>query len=665
MAESALTSAVAIKEANVIAHELEKRVAYQLTILDGAPHVAPAVSAVEGITGLADMDDGSDAGFDGPRPCVAVKVLDRHHGAVYLWSLEKLTTRLVALRNLYSYIDKPQMAQHLDWDEPFFSSPAPQYSHLGTALVSLAPLARPTQTIDTATVYSRHTGQAIATCRIMIKPTAVVPPSPSPSLSSSATDVNSGLPDGARLSFEITVDRVRGLDAADVSSVHCQIRLSSFVGKAAGPDEVVPSSPFDVDDDGETSLRLHRKLAVSVTPVARRHLIEELAAVDFFGRVKPSYIDRLERWDVDREARATATAQAAAEDVPAGRRNEIEFVQELRHDVSASIQICELAATGKYQPVPLIANTPLDPGAFFLRQGLQRRIVLKLMHGSGRTWTWSRIGNVQLGDVRLLDSRGLVHGSPSREPSTLKPVDKVRPTFDADGTATLDFVAPWDSSTHDSPFLNRPTAASSRALLRLSWDVDLPHCAPVVFELDIGVSVQSRDARGPGGLFGGFFSTTRTLERANALFNVVVTPAMAKTSNDLWRRDTSKVRVRGEEALVAKGWRPRGISLIEDHEALVRKERMAAEVAATKALLAEIPISRLASASAGEDEEEKLQSAVALWAKRFGPSGQARCLALLRVNGDTDIESRSRSFSSPHYRWQLCRAATVQIVSSS
>ena len=175
--------------------------------------------------------------------------------------------------------------------------------------------------------------------------------------------------------------------------------------------------------------------------------------------------------------RATATTSEA----DSARISEVEFEREASHDVIASVQICELAASGEYLPVPLVANTPLDPGAFFLRQGLQRRLVLSLTHGSGQAWRWTRIQNVQLGQVRLLDSKGLVHASPSRESIDLRPMRRQPADFETDGSAKLGFTASWDSSAHDSLFLDRPTQAQTRALLKLSWTVDMPQASPVTF----------------------------------------------------------------------------------------------------------------------------------------------------------------------------------------
>ncbi|CAJ0838054.1 16829_t:CDS:2, partial [Entrophospora sp. SA101] len=79
------------------------------------------------------------------------------------------------------------------------------------------------------------------------------------------------------------------------------------------------------------------------------------------------------------------------------RRSDEELVAEEKHDLVAWVQVCELAPTGEYVPVQVLSQNTLDPGAFFLRQGLQRRIILTLTHNSGRQFPWSKIPKMEIG----------------------------------------------------------------------------------------------------------------------------------------------------------------------------------------------------------------------------------------------------------------------------
>lgn len=120
------------------------------------------------------------------------------------------------------------------------------------------------------------------------------------------------------------------------------------------------------------------------------------------------------------------------------RRSENDFVQEQVHDVSSSLQICELGSSGDYIPSTVLSQGPLDPGAFHLRQGLQRRLVISLSHTSGRSLPWTKIERVSVGSVRLLGVNGQVlesQPSPDVELRLSKKGDEA--VFHPDGTSTL------------------------------------------------------------------------------------------------------------------------------------------------------------------------------------------------------------------------------------
>ena len=110
-------------------------------------------------------------------------------------------------------------------------------------------------------------------------------------------------------------------------------------------------------------------------------------------------------------------------------RSEEENAKEEQHDVLAFVQVCELAPEGDYVPVQVLSNTVMDSGAFQLRQGLQRRIILSLSHTSGRQFQWNKVSGIQVGNVRLVDNKGRTTDSPAR---------------DADFLSTLCLVKRWN-----------------------------------------------------------------------------------------------------------------------------------------------------------------------------------------------------------------------------
>ncbi|KAM0745754.1 kinesin-like protein [Meredithblackwellia eburnea MCA 4105] len=624
MAEDALSQAVAIKEANVISRELKKNVSFQFVVVE---RNVPS-SGSESISGLGDIEDVSDAALDAAqKPCIGVKVLDRRNQAIYIWSLTKLQQRLQQMRNLYKFIGT-EYSQHFSWEDPFYESPPLPggFSFVGSAIVSLAPLSRNLPSNHTVHITSPYTADPMGTCRVSIKPVSIVMPTPSATPFGNGNTLHSSLSpfvDGATLTIDVSVDRVSGLTKAEFSSVHIQISLSSFFGPAVTDDEVMPSASVDLDSaPSRGDLRMNRTLVITLTPSIQKFLAEDYATVYFFAKAKPAHLDKIERWDEARDSSLTSKVANLAPlrggdplrtDVT--RRNETELVSEQRHDVLAGVEVRELGEEGEYVPVQVVSLNALDGGAFFLRQGLQRRFVLKLQHNSGRGWLWKRVSKVTLGNVRMLDARGRIHAATSDEVVELRPSTKFRPVFNSDGSTTLSFTAPWDSSAHDSPFLNKNTVSGNRALLRLQWEIDAEQCEePVIFGMDIAVTVSSRDARPPSKLMS-LFSSSKMSSRITNLFAVRLVPALTKKPADIWRLNTAETFVRNEEILGS--WKPRGLTLIRDFEKLVESERKAADVEATKAVLAAFDLT-LPSPSLGPTRMDRLGQVIELWQKHFG-----------------------------------------------
>lgn len=159
--------------------------------------------------------------------------------------------QLQRMRNLTTYIDRPSYTQHFSSDEPFYDSPPPEYSFIGNALISLAPLARRlVSSISTVPIFCRYTSEAIGSCRIDIKIVSVVLSAKYLNGSSASTRSSSPVPGtvlpGSKLIFFLTVDSVKGLSSHDFSGIHLQVRLSSIVGPNLSSEEVFPSSALDL-----------------------------------------------------------------------------------------------------------------------------------------------------------------------------------------------------------------------------------------------------------------------------------------------------------------------------------------------------------------------------------------------------------------------------------
>ena len=664
MAEIILTNAVAMKEANIIrsirsfnlnllnmlmliiiSKELGKEVSYNFTIASGGTLAAPS-SAVDTIAGLDEFGDVADPILtSATQPSVAVKVLDKRHNAIYAWSLDRMQQQLQRMRNLTTYIDRPSYTQHFSSDEPFFDSPPPEYSFIGNALISLATLSRRISSTSTVPIFCRYTAEAIGSCRVDIKIVNVVLSSKYLNGSSSSSRASSpapgSVPPGSKLSFFLTIDSVKGLSLHDFSGVHLQVRLSSFVGSLVAAEEVFPSMAIDMDASSLSELKFRRSFSIVTTSKVLNHLRQGYSPIEFFAALKPTYLERMERWDEMREQKQLTRTNPTSplQDPrpvthPPMRRSENDFVVEQVHDVVAWLQICELASDGSYAPVPVISQGSLDPGVFSLHQGLQRRIVLSLSSHSGQQLPWLEFTKVRIGNVRLLDAKGRVHDSTSKALATLPLLKDQIVEFKPDGSGALLSETLWDSSVHDSVLLNRVTASNQRILLQLTWAVAVEICSdPVHFSMDVAVAMQARDA-GPPSKILTFFGSNKILSKTSTLFSVRLSPPLTRSAKDLWRLDTSEKYVRGEEALGV--WKPRGISVVEDYTRLITMERRAADVQAIRVILAVSPPKPISADALVWRADDLMKKSVGLWQKQFGHRGKV-CSSFLCIFGSVSI----------------------------
>ncbi|KAF9449570.1 kinesin-like protein [Macrolepiota fuliginosa MF-IS2] len=666
MAEAILTNAVAIKEANIISKELGKRVSYNFTIASGGSLAAPT-SAVDSIAGLDQFGDVSDPILrSNTQPSVAVKVIDHKHNAIYAWSLDRLQQQLQRMRNLTTYIDRPSYTQHFSSDEPFYDCPPPEYSFIGNALISLAPLSRRLSSSATVPIFCRYTAEAIGSCRVDIKLVSAILPSKYASASSASTRASSPVPGtipaGTKLNFFLTVDSVKGLAAHDFSAVHVQVRLSSFVG-GAGVEEVFPSVAVDVERASLSELKFRRSFVIVASSKVLNHLRQGYAPVEFFAALRPTYLERMERWDELREQKpqkylASSPSTSSSLGLPVTpedgslssprpttssslgpmRRSENDFVVEQVHDVVAWLQICELGPDGSYAPVPVISHGSIDPGAFSLHQGLQRRIVINLSSNSGQQLPWQEFTRVRIGNVRLLDAKGRTHDSTSKALVTLALQKEQQLEFKPDGTGALKAEALWDSSVHDSVLLNRVTAANQRIILQLTWGVAVEICAePVQFSVDVAVAMHARDASPPSRLLT-FFGSNKILAKTSTVFSVRLSPPLTRSAKDLWRLDTSEKYVRGEETLGV--WKPRGITVVEDYERLITTERRAADVQAIRVIMATTPPRPIQVDTLVWKADDILKRSIQLWQKQFGHRGK------IILSQEPDPEDRNPTFTT-------------------
>uniref|UniRef100_A0A8D3D2I9 plus-end-directed kinesin ATPase n=1 Tax=Scophthalmus maximus TaxID=52904 RepID=A0A8D3D2I9_SCOMX len=251
-----------------------------------------------------------------------------------------------------------------------------------------------------------------------------------------------------------------------------------------------------------------------------------------------------------------------------------------KYDLLVWFEISELEPTGEYIPAVVDHSGGLPcHGTYLLHQGIQRRITVTLIHEKGSELHWK-------------DVRELVVGEQSSHRAIILLI--IEDFFVLPFRTFYRFEAVWDSSLHNSLLLNRVTPYGEKIYMTLSAYLELDHCIqPAIITKDICMVFYSRDAkisppRSLRNLFGSGYSKTPDCNRVTGIYELSLCKMSDSGSPGMQRRrrkilDTSVAYVRGEENLA--GWRPRGDSLILEHQWELEKMEQLHEVEKTRHLL--------------------------------------------------------------------------------
>ncbi|XP_026010222.1 kinesin-like protein KIF1B isoform X2 [Astatotilapia calliptera] len=274
-----------------------------------------------------------------------------------------------------------------------------------------------------------------------------------------------------------------------------------------------------------------------------------------------------------------------------------------KYDLLVWFEISELEPTGEYIPAIVDHSGGLPcHGTYLLHQGIQRRITVTLIHEKGSELHWKDVRELVVGRIR---NKAEVDDSAADAVLSLNIIsakniksshNNNRLSIDKDIDRTFyRFEAVWDSSLHNSLLLNRVTPYGEKIYMTLSAYLELDHCIqPAIITKDICTVFYSRDAkisppRSLKNLFGTGYSKTPDCNRVTGIYELSLCKMSDTGSPGMQRRrrkvlDTSVAYVRGEENLA--GWRPRGDSLILEHQWELEKMEQLQEVEKTRHLLA-------------------------------------------------------------------------------
>ncbi|XP_077588180.1 kinesin-like protein KIF1B isoform X16 [Stigmatopora nigra] len=264
-----------------------------------------------------------------------------------------------------------------------------------------------------------------------------------------------------------------------------------------------------------------------------------------------------------------------------------------KYDLLVWFEISELEPTGEYIPA-IVDHSAAMPchGTYLLHQGIQRRITVTLIHEKGSELHWKDVRELVVGRIR---SKAEVDERAADAVLSLNIISakNIKSSHNSNRTFYR-FEAVWDSSLHNSLLLNRVTPYGEKIYMTLSAYLELDHCIqPAIITKDICMVFYSRDAkisppRSLRNLFGSGYSKTPDCNRVTGIYELSLCKMSDSGSPGMQRRrrkvlDTSVAYVRGEENLA--GWRPRGDSLILEHQWELEKMEQLHEVEKTRHLL--------------------------------------------------------------------------------
>ncbi|KAL4121473.1 hypothetical protein QTP88_013982 [Uroleucon formosanum] len=262
-----------------------------------------------------------------------------------------------------------------------------------------------------------------------------------------------------------------------------------------------------------------------------------------------------------------------------------------KYDLLVWFEICELGPDGEYVPCVVDHSEELPcRGLFMLHQGLQRRIRITVVHETAPELRWKEIRELVVGRIRNIPQSEDDDSDNSVLSLGLFPGEYLE--IPGEDRCMFRFEAAWDSSLHNSILLNRISTGGEHIFMTISAYLELENCGcPAIITKDLSMVIYGRDARtGPRSLkhlFSGNYKNSEA-NRLSGIYELVLKRASEAGSPGVQRRqrrvlDTSSTYVRGEENL--EGWKPRGDSLIFDHQWELEKLTRLEEVGRTRHMI--------------------------------------------------------------------------------
>ncbi|KAI8098727.1 uncharacterized protein BX664DRAFT_254485 [Halteromyces radiatus] len=700
MAEAILVHSIILKEANIIAKDLGKNVSYQFTVIHDNAMISSR-SFWESTSALQQHESFLSTNNNTAKPCVGVQVIDKKHDAIYYWSLPEIKRRLKRMQSLYDFTDRPLSRTQFNWKDPFCQTPCPRFTLIGLASVPMRNLALQVSVESTVDIYNRNSCLVMGQLRLLITPIArstnrsykrrsstsylatslnsnhstnssvlsesLLSPGSTSSSASKNDSINDSFPHvGQQQVFEIQILELFGLDENLFTQVHAQIRLSCFgnIVPHSDEDKIYATEPMSGFGTGPIYFNHTQTLTSTITNDMLNKIMTENLTVEIYGQARPEHLYSIIERHIEREKAADTSSSTSTPDtipitttspssapnrrmrlkIPVRSYTDDGLLLKERHHVVAWVQVFELGEDGEYSPVNVVAYSSQDQGCFYLRQGLQRRIRITMVHDSGLRLPWKNITNMNISNVILSTDNAVDDKSKLKvetDTSAQSPVSinlyQDQPLeYNRDGTSVLIAQGPWDSSLHDSIHLNRITPPQQRIRTTLSWEVTCDKCThPLSFSMNLSMRIHSRDLAPPCNTHNNnnnnssssailhyfssaFYQYHHMSSKLRGLFSVHLTPPLTRQVSQLWRVNTANRYVRGEE-LLGPERRLRGISLIEDYRKARKRMIMRQQVLATRHTLTLMEQQHKRQQHGDmENKTVLVQKVIRLWNCQFG-----------------------------------------------
>ncbi|XP_044919668.1 kinesin-like protein KIF1B isoform X15 [Mustela putorius furo] len=399
---------------------------------------------------------------------------------------------------------------------------------------------------------------------------------------------------GSAFTFRVTVLQASGI-LPEYADIFCQF---NFLHRH---DEAFSTEPLKNNGRGSPLGFYHvQNIAVEVTKSFVEYIKTKPIVFEVFGHYQqhPLHLQGQELSSPPQPSRRFfPPPMPLSKPVPATKLNTMSKTslgQSMsKYDLLVWFEISELEPTGEYIPavVDHTAGLPCQ-GTFLLHQGIQRRITVTIIHEKGSELHWKDVRELVVGRIR---NKAEVDEAAVDAILSLNIISAKYLKSSHNSSRTFyRFEAVWDSSLHNSLLLNRVTPYGEKIYMTLSAYLELDHCIqPAVVTKDVCMVFYSRDAkisppRSLRSLFGSGYSKSPDSNRVTGIYELSLCKTADTGSPGMQRRrrkilDTSVAYVRGEENLA--GWRPRGDSLILEHQWELEKLELLHEVEKTRHFL--------------------------------------------------------------------------------